>query len=52
MFNTLRGRELKVKNKGKVVLFLLVAGEVFLVKPVFKFGTIHMIQTWFESVFS
>ena len=44
-------REPKVKNKGKVMLFLL-AGGVFLVKLAFKFGTIHMIRTWFESTFS
>lgn len=56
IFNILRGmemkREPKVKNKGKVVLFLLAAGGVFLVKLAFKFGTIHMIRTWFESTFS
>ncbi|WP_206771544.1 histidine kinase [Bacillus mycoides] len=46
------GSEPKVKNKGKVALFLLVAGGVVLVKLGFKFGTIHMIRTWFESVFS
>ncbi|EJR56233.1 hypothetical protein IIO_05326 [Bacillus cereus VD115] len=46
------GREPKVKNKGKVVLFLLIAGGVFLVKLGFKVGTIHMIRTWFESTFS
>ena len=45
-------REPKVKNKGKVMLFLLAAGGVFLVKLAFKFGTIHMIRTWFESTFS
>lgn len=47
IFNILRGmemkRELKVKNKGKVVLFLLVVGGVFFVKLVFKFGIIYMI---------
>ncbi|MGE7871440.1 histidine kinase [Bacillus paramycoides] len=45
-------REPKVKNKGKVALFLLVAGGVFLVKLGFKFGTIHMIRVWFENTFS
>ncbi|PEL63536.1 histidine kinase [Bacillus wiedmannii] len=44
-------REPKVKNKGKVVLFLLAAGGVFLVKLGFKIGIIHMIRTWFESAF-
>lgn len=45
-------REPKVKNKGKIVLFLLAAGGVFFVKLAFKFGTIHMIRIWFESTFS
>ncbi|HDX9630437.1 TPA: histidine kinase [Bacillus cereus] len=45
-------RELKVKNKGKVVLFLLAAGGVVLVKLGFKIGIIHMVRTWFESTFS
>ncbi|MGH0593983.1 histidine kinase [Bacillus pretiosus] len=45
-------REPKVKNKRKVVLFLLAAGGVFLVKLGFKFGIIHMIRMWFESMFS
>ncbi|GMR64073.1 histidine kinase [Bacillus cereus] len=45
-------REPKVKNKGKVALFLIAAGSVFLVKLGFKFGIIHMIRTWFESTFS
>ncbi|AFQ09084.1 TPA: histidine kinase [Bacillus pacificus] len=45
-------REPKVKNKGKVMLFLVAAGGIFLVKLGFKIGTIHMIRTWFESTFS
>ncbi|OPD57825.1 histidine kinase [Bacillus anthracis] len=45
-------REPKVKNKGKVMLFLLAAGGAFLVKLGFKIGIIHMIRTWFESTFS
>ncbi|EEL02460.1 hypothetical protein bcere0013_3830 [Bacillus cereus BDRD-ST26] len=45
-------REPKVKNKGKVMLFLLAAGGVFLVKLGVKIGIIHMIRTWFESTFS
>ncbi|MDA1634540.1 histidine kinase [Bacillus cereus] len=45
-------RELKVQNKGKVVLFLLAAGGVVLVKLGFKIGIIHMVRTWFESTFS
>ncbi|WP_080221024.1 histidine kinase [Bacillus cereus] len=46
------GREPKVKNKGKVALFLLVAGGVFLVKLGLKFGTIHFSRVWFENTFS
>ncbi|MFV0946042.1 histidine kinase [Bacillus pacificus] len=45
-------REPKVKNKGKVMLFLVATGGIFLVKLGFKIGTIHMIRTWFESTFS
>ncbi|ASI76153.1 histidine kinase [Bacillus pacificus] len=44
--------EPKVKNKGKVMLFLLAAGGVFLVKLGFEIGIIHMIRNWFESTFS
>ncbi|MFD6507204.1 MULTISPECIES: histidine kinase [unclassified Bacillus (in: firmicutes)] len=37
----MRGRGSKVKNKGKVALFILVAGGVFLVKTGIEFGAIH-----------
>ncbi|KEK24358.1 hypothetical protein [Bacillus gaemokensis] len=42
----------KVKNKGRVALWLLVAGGVFIVKLGFKVGTIHTFRIWFENVFS
>ena len=42
----------KVKNKGKVALFLLVAGGVFIVKLGLKVGAIHTLRTWFENTFS
>lgn len=42
----------EVKNKGKVALFLLVAGGVFIIKLGFKVGAIHMIKTCFENIFS
>ncbi|WP_413541608.1 histidine kinase [Bacillus cereus] len=48
----MRGREPKVKNKGKVALFLLVAGGVFLVKLGLKFGAIHFSRVWFGNTFS
>ena len=42
----------KVKNKGKVALFLVIAGGVFIVKLGLKIGVIHTLRTWFENVFS
>ncbi|MEN1938118.1 histidine kinase [Paenibacillus sp. 102] len=45
-------KQAKVKNKGKVALFLFVAGGVFIVKLGFKFGAIYTLRTWFENIFS
>ena len=42
----------KVKNKGKVALFLAIAGGVFIVKLGLKIGVIHTLRTWFENAFS
>lgn len=42
----------KIKNKGKVALFLFVAGGVFIVKLAFKVGAIHTLRMWFENIFS
>ncbi|MFJ8529258.1 histidine kinase [Bacillus sp. NPDC094106] len=42
----------EVKNKGKVALFLLVAGGVFIVKLGLKIGVIHTLRVWFENIFS
>ncbi|WP_459502150.1 histidine kinase [Bacillus sp. C1] len=42
----------KVKNKGKVALFVLAAGGVFVAKFAFKIGMIHTLRMWFENMFS
>ncbi|MDM5186912.1 histidine kinase [Bacillus sp. DX4.1] len=41
----------KVKNKGKMALFLLAAGAVVIGKFAFKVGIIHTIRMWFENIF-
>lgn len=42
----------KVKNKGKMIAFALVAGGVVLFKVALKIGKLYAVHNWIEKMFS
>ncbi|MEH6889618.1 histidine kinase [Bacillus sp. JJ864] len=45
-------KKLKVKNKGKMIAFAVVAGGVVLFKVALKIGKLYAIHNWIDKMFS